>query len=105
MAFTKLSAAGKYSVGPLNKALEDKGGIHPAGTHNPDGTEIRRILVSRNPGRVSGGVTAPITQKPKYFGIKLVSHAYSSIELPKASIWAIICSFVKPPMEIAKVGQ
>lgn len=86
MAFTKLSAAGKYGISAFSKTLQNKGGINPPRTHHPDCTKIRRILVARNAGRVSSGIAAPIAKKPKNLGIKLVSHAYSSIDLPKASI-------------------
>ncbi len=110
MTFTELSAAGKDTIGTLNKTLEDKGRIDPAGTHNPDSSQVWGILEPGNSGRISGCITAPVAEKTQDTGVKLFTHSYTSAVsfsgiAPKASICEIICSLVKPPMDIAKVGQ
>ncbi len=110
MTFAKLSATGEDACRAFHEAADNKGGIDPAGAHYPDGSEVGWILVAGYPGRVSSGITAPVTEKTQYFGIEFfLAHSYtpvaSSSISPKAFICELICSLVNPPMEMAKVGQ
>ena len=110
MTFAKLSAASKYTICSFNKAAKNKGWIDTTGTHDPDSPQIWRILKSGDTSSVCRSVTAPVTEKTQYSGVILIAHYDTSaisfsLTSPNALIWEVICSFVKPPMEIAKVGQ
>ena len=63
MAFAKMSAASEYAGGTVGKAGQQKGRLDPAGAHYPDRSDMGRILQSADAGRVSSGITAPVTQK------------------------------------------
>ena len=61
MAFAKMSAAGEYAGGTVGKAGQQKGRLDPASAHYPDRPDMGRILQSADAGRVSSGITAPVT--------------------------------------------
>jgi hypothetical protein len=46
MAFTKLSTAGENTGRAFGKTLQDKGRVDASGTHDTDGTQIGRVLVT-----------------------------------------------------------
>jgi len=60
MTFTELSAAGEYAGCTFDKTAHYKSGIKSTGTHNPDRPQVRRILISGNPGGICGCIAAPV---------------------------------------------
>jgi len=66
MAFTQVSTADEYPVRSAGKTLQNERGVKPAGAHDPDGTQIRWVLIPPHPGRISRSVAAPVAQKAEY---------------------------------------
>jgi hypothetical protein len=99
MAFAELSATGEDGVGTFGKTPQDKGRIETSGAHHPDGPQIRRILVTGNPGTVCGGIAAPVAEKTQDFGVEifLTHNHYSSIfvEIAKTRLQRVfVCNLL-----------
>src|SRR4030042_7148949 len=45
MTFAGMSAADENAIGPFLESLEDKGGVHPAGAHDPDDADIGSVFL------------------------------------------------------------
>lgn len=70
-----MSATHKNAVNALLKGPEHMVGRDAPGTHDPDGTDIGRILHTTDPGQVSSGIRSPGAQKTDDMGFKIhVAH-------------------------------
>ncbi len=47
-------------------------GRHAPGTHDPDNTDICRVLHTTDPSQVSSGIRSPGTQKTDNMGFKIL---------------------------------
>lgn len=63
MTVADVSAGNQDAVRPFQERLEQKSVIYPAGAHEPDQTDIGRILHAGHPGQVSPGIRAPVANK------------------------------------------
>ena len=63
MAVADVSAGHQDAVSPFQKRLEQKALIDPTGAHQPDQTDIGRILHAGHPGQIRSGISAPIADK------------------------------------------
>ena len=63
MAVADVSAGNQDAVRPFQKCLEQKAVIYPAGTHEPDQTDIGRILHAGHPGQIRPGIRAPVANE------------------------------------------
>ena len=70
MAFAKVSATHKDAVGLVYKTVQEEYGVYAAGAHDPDHPNMRGILKTRNPCRISRCIAAPVAQKTEYFWFK-----------------------------------
>ena len=66
MAVTDVSAGNQDAVRPFQERLEQEAVIYPAGAHEPDQTDIGRILHAGHPGQVSPGIRAPVAHESEY---------------------------------------
>jgi hypothetical protein len=76
MTFSKVSPAHEYPVRPIDKPVKEKDRIDPPGAHHPDDPDIRRVLKPGHACRVCCRITAPVTEKAKYF--RFIRHNLSS---------------------------
>ena len=80
MAVAQVSPAHEYTVHPLLKSTQDMVRRNTGGTHDPNGTDVRRILQSTNPSQVSSGVRSPCAEKADDLRFKIgVTHIYSPL--------------------------
>jgi hypothetical protein len=63
MTVTDVSAGNQNSVRPFQKRLQQKAMIHATGAHEPDQTDIGRVLHAGHTSQVSPGVSAPIADE------------------------------------------
>jgi hypothetical protein len=63
MTVADVSAGNQDAVRSVQKSLEQKAVVHPAGTHEPDQTYIGRILHAGHSGQISAGIRAPVADK------------------------------------------
>ena len=63
MAISDMSTGHQHTVRPSLKRLKQEAVIHPAGAHQPDQTDIGRILHTGDPRQVSPGISAPVANK------------------------------------------
>jgi hypothetical protein len=63
MTVADVSAGDQDAVCSFQKSLEQKTMIYPTGAHNPDQTDIGRVLHAGHPGQVGPGVSAPVADK------------------------------------------
>jgi len=66
MTLAEVSASRENAICTAGKALQNKTGVKPAGAHDPDGTQIRWVLIPPHPGRIGRGVAAPVAEKAEY---------------------------------------
>ena len=66
MTLSEVSPADEYSVRPLEKTLQNKHRIYPAGAHHSDYPDMRRILKPGHTCRICRSITTPVAQKPEY---------------------------------------
>jgi hypothetical protein len=80
MTVADVSAGHQDAVGPLLERLEQEAVIYPAGTHEPDQTDIGRILHAGHPGQVSPGIRAPVAHESEYvrFCVRRVRHSFTT---------------------------
>jgi hypothetical protein len=71
MAIAQMSPTHEYAVYPLLKSTQNMVRRNTGGTHNPNGTDVRRVLQSTDPSQVSSSVRSPCTQKADYFWFKI----------------------------------
>ena len=96
MTVTWMTARDKDSICPASKGVKYHIWAYPPGARNPYNSNGWRILVTAYPGKISPGITAPVTQKgnylwlPVFFPLFFHNRTYSS---NAASTAAIICSF------------
>ena len=81
MAVTDVSPGHEYAVCTLLKCLEDKIGVDPARTHDPNNPHVGRILKTAHPCQISGRIGAPVARKCYDLGIKYVTHKYTPFGL------------------------
>jgi hypothetical protein len=63
MTFLQLSAAHEYPIGACREGFDDEQGIHSAGTHDSDRSDVRRVLKTGNPRRISRRIAAPVAEE------------------------------------------
>ena len=63
MTVADVSAGHQDAVGALDKSLEQKSVIHPAGAHEPDQAHMGRVLHPGHPGQVGPGIGAPVADE------------------------------------------
>jgi hypothetical protein len=66
MTFPKLSPAHKYTIGACRESFDDEQGIHSAGTHNSDCSDVRWVLKSGYTRRIGRCIAAPIAEEAQY---------------------------------------
>jgi hypothetical protein len=76
MAVTDVSPGHEYAVCTLLKCLEDKIGVDPPRTHDPNNPDVGGILKTTHPRQISGRIGAPVARKCNYFRIKLLRHEH-----------------------------
>jgi hypothetical protein len=76
MAVAEMSAGHQNAVAPAFERLNNKERIDAPGTHDPDGSHIRRVLKPGHPCQVGPGIGAPVTEKRNDFGFNLF-HIYT----------------------------
>ena len=74
MTVADVSPCHQYAVGALLKCLEDKIGVDPARTHDPDDPHIGRVLKTADARKVSSRICTPVTGKGDDFWAKLLRH-------------------------------
>ncbi len=67
-----MSATHKNTVNSLLKGTQHMMGRHAPGTHDPDNTDICRVLHTTDPSQVSSGIRSPGTQKTDDVGFKVL---------------------------------
>jgi hypothetical protein len=73
MAVTRVSSRDPDSIGPLPESCQEKLGIHPTGTRDPNGSDVRRILQPAHPGKIRCPVGAPIAKESNYLWLPVCS--------------------------------
>ena len=68
MTVADVSAGHQDAVRPFQESLEQKAVIYPAGAHEPDQTDIGRILHAGHPGQISPGIGTPVADEGEYVG-------------------------------------
>jgi hypothetical protein len=63
MAVTDVSTGHQYTIGSFFESADNEHRIHPSGTHDSDGSQVGRVLQTRNAGQVRTCISTPITQK------------------------------------------
>jgi hypothetical protein len=63
MALAEMSTTDKNAVGAIDKPVQKKRSVYAPGTHDPDYPDMGWILKPRHPGRISGGITAPVAKE------------------------------------------
>jgi len=63
MTISDISAGHQPPIRPSLKRLKQEAVIHPAGAHQPDQTDIGRILHAGDPCQVGPGISAPVADK------------------------------------------
>lgn len=71
IAFPQVSAAHKNAVNPLLKTAQQMMGRHAPRAHDPDDTDICRVLHTTDPSQVSSGICSPGTQKTDNMGFEI----------------------------------
>jgi hypothetical protein len=66
MTFPELSPAYKYTIDTCREGFDDEQGIHSAGTHNSDYSDVRWVLKTGNTRRIGRRIAAPITEEAQY---------------------------------------
>jgi hypothetical protein len=74
MTVADMSPGHQYAVRALLKGLEDKFGIHAAGTHETDDSHIGRILKPTHPCQICRGIGAPVAGKSNDLGTEPLRH-------------------------------
>jgi hypothetical protein len=67
MAVTRVSSGNPDSISTLPESCQEKLGIHPTGTWDPNGSDVRGILQPAHPGKICCPVRAPIAEEGNYF--------------------------------------
>ena len=81
MAVAQMSPAHEHAVHALLKSTQNMVRRNTCGAHDPNGTDVRRILQSTNPSQVSSSVRSPCTQKADYFRFKIgITHIHSPLQ-------------------------
>ncbi len=73
-----MSAAHKDTVHPLLKGPEHMVRRNASRTHDPDNTNICRVLHTTDPSQVSSGVCSPGAQKAYDIGFKILITHYNN---------------------------
>jgi len=74
VALPGMTTADKNGVGPGGQTLQGKGGVQPTGTHDPDNSQVGRILVTADPSGIGGGIATPVAEKAENFGTVGFTH-------------------------------
>ena len=80
MTVANVSAGNQDAVYPFQKCPEQEAVIDPAGAHEPDQTDIGRILHAGHPGQISSGISAPVAYECQYIWIFVRSHGILYID-------------------------
>jgi len=73
MAVAGMSAGNPDGIGTFPQGGQEEFGAHAAGTGDPDHSDVGRVLGSANTCKVSGSVTAPVTEETDDFRFE-ISH-------------------------------
>ena len=79
MTVARVATGYEDAVDPVSQCLEDKEGIDPPGTGNPDHPDVRGILDPRCPRKVCPGVRTPVAKESKNLRLPVVQSAASKI--------------------------
>jgi hypothetical protein len=82
MAVTRVSSGDPDSIRTLPESCQKKLGIHPTGTWNPNGSDVRGILQPAHPGKICCPVGAPIAKEGNYFGLPAISFDLFHLSIP-----------------------
>jgi len=63
MAITEMSPGHQHTVTTLFECFDDESRVNPAGTHDPYGSQVGRILQPGYARQVGPGIGTPVTQK------------------------------------------
>jgi hypothetical protein len=66
MTFPELSPAHKYAIGACRESFDDEQGIHSAGTHNSDCSDVGWVLKTGYTRRIGRCIAAPIAEEAQY---------------------------------------
>jgi hypothetical protein len=80
MTVADVSPGHQYAVCTLLKGLENKVGIHAAGTHKTNDPHIGRILKSTHSCQIRRGIGAQVARKCDDPGTEFLRHEPSLIE-------------------------
>lgn len=73
MTIARMTAGDEDSIDTVLKTGDDKEGVYPPRTGNPNDPNIGRILDSTNPSQVSPGIAAPVTEKGNYLWLPMIA--------------------------------
>jgi hypothetical protein len=96
MAVADVSAGHQRTVTTFPQRSGNEHGIHPAGAHHPDGTNVGGVLHAGYPGQVGPGVGAPVAQKGGDFG-RIFGHTFS---LCLVVYWLVVGRYSVPSHHI-----
>jgi hypothetical protein len=78
MTVARVSPGDPDPVGAVPEGGQNKFGIHPCRTRDPDDPDIVRILEAAYAGEIGGTITAPVTEKRRNLGLPVI-HILSSL--------------------------
>lgn len=79
MTFPQLSPSHKYAINACKEGLNNEDGVHSAGAHDPDHSDVRGVLKTGNPCGVGRCIAAPVAEEAQYLRLKCFFLAHSSI--------------------------
>lgn len=82
MAVTWVSSRNPDSISTLPESCQEKLGIHPTGTWDPNGSDVRGILQPAHPGKICCPVGAPIAEEGNYLGLPAISLDLFHLSIP-----------------------
>ena len=92
MAVADVSARNQDAVRSFQKRFEQEAVIYPTGAHEPNQTDIGRILHAGHTGQVGPRIGAPIADEGQYVGFGVRRHRLFKIEDLRFKIEDLMCS-------------
>jgi hypothetical protein len=82
MAIPDVSPSDQHAVAALGKGIDNECGVDTARAHDPNRSQVGRVLKAGDARQVSTGISAPVTQESNDSGFKIrhLSSPHSSEE-------------------------